>query len=134
MGCSQRTGMDTSTSSQGTTPRNNRAALLEIIDLARARGRALADSFDADARTAVGTVEVWAPKDHFVHLAVWAAFQAQRLEAVASGTPPTQPADNDSVFREHQGDPWEAAWAGWMQALDDNATGVMRVSETELTA
>jgi tetratricopeptide (TPR) repeat protein len=126
--------MDTSTSSQATTPQPTHAALLEIIDLARARGRTLAESFDADARTAVGTVEVWAPKDHFVHLAIWAAYQAQRLAAVGSGTPPAPPADNAPVFREHQGDPWETSWAAWMQALDENAAGVMRVSEAELTA
>src|SRR5262245_24369770 len=115
MCCLQRTSMDTSTTSQAFTPQTKRAALLEIIELARARGSTLADSFNADMRTAVGTVEVWAPKDHFVHLAVWAAYQARRLEAIGSGTPPTQPADNDTVFLEHQGDPWETTWARWIQ-------------------
>ena len=126
--------MDTSPSSQDTTSPTKRAALVEIIDLGRARGRTLADSLDADARTAVGTVEVWAPKDHFVHLAVWAGYQARRLEALASGMPPTQPADNDTVCREHQSDLWEITWTAWIQALDDNAAGVMRASEEELTA
>ncbi len=126
--------MNTSPSSQATTPPTTHAALLEIIDLGRARGRTLAESLDADARTAVGTVEVWAPKDHFVHLAVWAGYQARRLEALASGTPPSQPADNDTVFREHQSDLWEITWAAWIQALDDNAAGVMPASEEALTA
>ena len=99
----------------------------------RVSGR-LPMSLDADARTAVGTVEVWAPKDHFVHLAVWAAYQARRLEALATGKPPTQPADNDTVFLEHRDDPWETIWADLMQALDDNAAAVMRASDEELTA
>lgn len=126
--------MNTSPSSQATSPQPTRAALLEIIDLGRVRGRAFAESLDAAARTAVGTVEVWAPKDHFVHLGVWASYQARRLAALASGMPPTQPADNDTVFREHQGDSWEATWAAWTQALDENAAGVTQASEEQLTA
>jgi tetratricopeptide (TPR) repeat protein len=125
--------MDTSTPSKATTPPTKHTALLEIIDLARERERTLADVLDADARKAVGTVDLWAAKDHFVHLAVWAAYQARRLEAIATGTPPTQPADNDTVFQEHRDDPWETIWAGLMRALDDNAAGVMRASDEELT-
>lgn len=126
--------MDTFTSSQATTPQAKQAALLEVIDLARERGWALANAFDANMRTAVGTVEVWAPKDHFVHLGVWAAYQARRLEAITSGTLPPQPADNDTIFRGHRDDSWETIWAGWIQALDENAAAVMRVSDAELTA
>ena len=103
--------MDTSTPPDATTLPTKHSALLEVIDLARARERTLVDSLDADARTAVGTVERWAPKDHFVHLGVWAAYQARRLEAVATGSPATQPADNDTVFLEHRDDPWETTWA-----------------------
>lgn len=127
--------MDTSTAPETTTPQTTRDALLEIIHLARERERALADGFDADARTTVGTLEVWAPKDHFVHLAVWAAFQARRIEAGAPGNPPpTKPADNDTVFLAHRDAPWETIWADLMQALDENAAAVMRASDEDLTA
>jgi tetratricopeptide (TPR) repeat protein len=108
--------------------------LLEIIDLARDRERRLVDSLDADARTAVGTVERWAPKDHFAHIATWAAYQARRLEARRTGDTPTQPADNDAVFLERRDEPWETIWADLMRALDDNAAGVAQVSDEELTA
>jgi tetratricopeptide (TPR) repeat protein len=126
--------LDTSTPPEATTLPTKHSALLEVIDLARERERALVDSLDADARTAVGTVERWAPKDHFVHLATWAAYQARRLEAVATGSPATQPADNDTVFLEHRDDSWETTWADLMRALDDNATALMRVSNETLTA
>jgi tetratricopeptide (TPR) repeat protein len=125
--------LDISTPEATTLPTRH-SALLEIIDLAREREQALVNSLDADARTAIGTVERWAPKDHFVHLAVWAAYQARRLEAVATGNPPTPPADNDAVFLERRDDPWETIWADLMRALDDNATAVMRVSDEKLTA
>ena len=87
--------LDNSTPSDATTSQTKRSALLEIIGLARERERTLASFLDADARTAVGTVERWAPKDHFVHIAVWAAYLARRIEAVATGNTPVQPADND---------------------------------------
>ncbi len=125
--------MDTSTPSN-TTPQLKRSALLEIIDLARKCDQALANSLDADARAATGAVERWAPKDHFAHLATWAAYQARRLEALGTGNTPTQPADNDTVFLERRDDPWETIWANFMQALDDNSTALMRVSDDELTA
>jgi len=126
--------MDTSHSSQATGTQPLHSSLLEIIELGRARGRALADSLDADARTAVGTVEVWAPKDHFAHLAVWAAYQARRLEAAVTGNTPTQPADNDTVFLERRDEPWETIWADLMRALDDNAAALTQVSDEKLTA
>jgi tetratricopeptide (TPR) repeat protein len=126
--------LDTSTSRDATTLPTKHSALLEVIDLAREREQTLVDSLDAGARRAVGTVERWAPKDHFVHLAVWAAYQARRLEAVATGNPPTPPADNDAVFLEHRDDPWETIWADLMRALVDNATAVMRVSDEKLVA
>jgi tetratricopeptide (TPR) repeat protein len=126
--------LDTSTPPDGTTLPTIHSALLEIIDLGRERERALVDSLDADARTDIGTVERWAPKDHFVHLAVWASYQARRLEATATGNAPTPPADNDTVFLERRDDPWEATWAALMRALDDNAAALMRVSDEELTA
>jgi tetratricopeptide (TPR) repeat protein len=69
-----------------------------------------------------------------VHLAVWSAYQARRLEAVATGNPPTQPADNDTVFLERRDDPWETTWVNFTRALDDNAAALMRVSDEELTA
>ena len=126
--------LDTSTPPDATTLPTKHSALLEVIDLAREREQRLVDTLDADGRTAVGTVEHWAPKDHFVHLGVWAAYQARRLEAVATGSPATQPADNDAVFLEHRDDPWETTWANAMRALDDNATALMQVSDEELTA
>jgi tetratricopeptide (TPR) repeat protein len=125
--------VDTSTSSDATTSPSTRSALLEIIDLGRERERALADSLNADARTAIGTVERWAPKDVFVHLAVWASYQARRLEAIATGNAPTPPADNDTVFLERRDDPWEATWAALMRAYDDAAAAVTRASDEELT-
>jgi hypothetical protein len=89
----ERPALDTSIPPEATTLPTKHSALLEIIDLARERERALVDSLDADARTAVGTVEHWAPKDHFAHLATWVAYQARRLEAAATGirrlSPPT---------------------------------------------
>lgn len=115
------------------TPPTKSAALLTIIDRARALEETLADFFDADARATIGTVEVWAPKDHFVHLAVWQAYQARRLEAVTTGNPPTQPADNDTVFLEHRDEPWDVVWANAMQALDDDAAAIARTSEEDLT-
>jgi len=126
--------LDTSTPPETTTLSTKHSALLEVIDLARERERALVDSLDADSRTAVGTEERWAPKDHFAHLATWAAFQARRLEAVVTGNPPVQPADNDTVFLERRDDPWESIWADLMRALDDNAAALMRVSDEKLTA
>lgn len=126
--------MDTSTTSEIPTPQPTRDALLELIHLAREREQTLADCFDADARTTVGTVEVWAPKDHFVHLAVWAVYQARRLEASVTGDQPTQPADNTAVFLEHRDAPWETIWADLMQALDENAAAVRRISDEVLTS
>lgn len=115
------------------TPPAKSAALLTIIERARALEQTLADFFDADARAAIGTVDVWAPKDHFVHLAVWQAYQARRLEAITTGNPPTQPADNDTVFLEHRDEPWDVVWANAMQALDDDAAAIARTSEEDLT-
>ena len=127
--------MDTSTTPETPTPPTPSDALLELIDLAREREQTLVAGFDAAARTTVGTVEVWAPKDHFVHLAVWAAYQARRLEASATGNPPpTRPADNETVFLEHRDAPWETIWADMMQALDETAAAVKRVSDEDLTA
>lgn len=115
------------------TPPTKRAALLTIIDQARALEQTLADFFDEEARGATGTVEVWAPKDHFVHLAVWQAYQARRLEAITTGNPPTQPADNDTVFLEHRDEPWDTVWADAMRALDDNAAAIAQAAEEDLT-
>ena len=115
------------------TPQTKRAALLTIIDRARALEQTLADFFDETARAATGTVEVWAPKDHFAHLAVWQAYQARRLEAITTGNPPAQPADNDAVFLEHRDEPWDAVWADAMRALDDNAAVIANTSEEDLT-
>jgi tetratricopeptide (TPR) repeat protein len=125
--------LDTSTPEATTLPTKH-SALLEIIDLVRERERTLANSLYAGARAAVGTVEHWAPKDHFAHLATWAAYQARRLEAKRTGNTPTQPADNDTVFLERRDEPWETIWADLMRALDDNAAALMRVSDEELTA
>jgi tetratricopeptide (TPR) repeat protein len=125
--------LDISTPSDAAPSQTKRSALLEMIDLGRERERALADLLNADARTAAGTVERWAPKDHFVHLAVWAAYQARRLEAAATGNAPTQPADNDTVFLEHRDDPWETTWAALMRACDDAAAAVTRASDEQLT-
>jgi tetratricopeptide (TPR) repeat protein len=126
--------LGTSTPPEVATLPTKHSALLEIIDLARAREQALVNSLDADARAAVGTVERWAPKDHFAHIATWAAYQARRLEASATEHTPTKPADNDTVFLERRDDPWETIWADLMRALDDNAAAVMRVSDEKLTA
>lgn len=115
------------------TPPTKRAALLTIIDQARALEQTLADFFDEEARGATGTVEVWAPKDHFVHLAVWQAYQARRLEAITTGNPPTQPADNDTVFLEYRDEPWDTVWADAMRALDDNAAAIAQAAEEDLT-
>jgi tetratricopeptide (TPR) repeat protein len=126
--------LDTSTPPEATTLPTKHSALLEIIGLARKREQTLVDTLDADTRTAVGTVEHWAPKDHFAHLATWAAYQARRLEAKRTGNTPTQPAGNDTVFLERRDVPWETIWANLMRALDDNAAALMRVSDEELTA
>jgi len=126
--------LDTSIPPEGANLPTKHSALLEIIDLACERERALVDSLDADARTAAGTVERWAPKDHFAHLATWAAYQARRLEAKRIGNTPPQPADNDTVFLERRDEPCETIWADLMRALDDNAAALMRVSDEELTA
>jgi tetratricopeptide (TPR) repeat protein len=122
-----------STPSEATTSQTKRSALLEIIDLARERERTLAEVLDTAARTAVGTVKQWAPKDHFVHIAIWAAYLARRLEAVATGNTPVQPADNDTVFLEHRDDPWETTWAHLVRAWDDTAAALRRTSDEELT-
>jgi tetratricopeptide (TPR) repeat protein len=125
--------LDTSTPTEATTLPSKHSALLEIIDLAREREQTLVDTLDADARTAVGTVERWAPKDHFAHLATWAAYQARRLEAAETGDTPTQPADNERVFLERRDEPWQTIWADLMRALDANAAALMRVSDEQLT-
>lgn len=122
--------MDTT---QTNTPPTRRDALLTVVDRARALEQTLADFFDDNARAAIGTVAVWAPKDHFVHLAVWQAYQAQRLEAIATGSPPNQPAENDVVFQEHRDEPWDVVWANAMRALDDDAAAIARVSDEDLT-
>ena len=122
--------MDTT---QTNTPQTKRDALLTIVDRARALERTLADFFDDNARAAIGTVEVWAPKDHFVHLAVWQTYQARRLEAIVTGDPPAQPADNDVIFLEHRDEPWDVVWANAMRALDDDAAAIARVSDEDLT-
>ena len=122
--------MDTT---QTNTPPTRRDALLTVVDRARALEQTLADFFDDNARAAIGTVAVWAPKDHFVHLAVWQAYQAQRLEAIATGSPPDQPAENDVVFQEHRDEPWDVVWANAMRALDDDAAAIARVSDEDLT-
>ena len=120
--------MDTT---QTNTPPTRRDALLTVVDRARALERTLAGFFDEAARATTGTVEVWAPKDHFVHLAVWQAYQARRLEAIATGNPPDQPAENDVVFLEHRDEPWDVVWANAMRALDDDAAAIARVSSDE---
>ena len=125
--------MDTPTSSDTNTPQSRHAALLEIVDLARDLERTLADFFDENARAATGTVETWAPKDHFVHLAVWQAYQARRLDATITGNPPAQPADNDTVFLEHRDESWEKVWADAMRALDDDAAAIARTSDEDLS-
>lgn len=122
--------MDTT---QTNTPPTRRDALLTVVDRARALEQTLASFFDEAARAAIGTVAVWAPKDHFVHLAVWQAYQAQRLEAIATGSPPDQPAENDVVFQEHRDEPWDVVWANAMRALDDDAAAIARVSDEDLT-
>jgi tetratricopeptide (TPR) repeat protein len=114
-------------------PQTKQAALLTLIDRTRELERTLADFFDANARAATGTVAVWAPKDHFVHIAVWQAYQARRLEAIGADTPPAQPGSNDEVFLEHRDEPWDTAWANAMRALDDNAAAIARTSEDDLT-
>jgi tetratricopeptide (TPR) repeat protein len=68
-----------------------------------------------------------------VHLAVWQAYQARRLEAIVTGNPPDQPADNDVVFLEHRDEPWDVVWANAMRALDDDAAAIARVSDEDLT-
>lgn len=122
--------MDTTETS---TPPPKGVALLTIVERARALEQTLADLFDANARAAIGTVEVWAPKDHFVHLAVWQAYQARRLEAIFTGNTPAPPADNDTVFLEHRDEPWDVVWANAMRALDDDAAAIARTSEEDLT-
>jgi tetratricopeptide (TPR) repeat protein len=124
--------MDTSRAPEATTPQTTRDALLQLVDLARRDELTLVDGFDADARAAVGTVERWAPKDHFAHLGVWGAYQARRVEALRTGETPTRPADNDAVFLEHRDEPWEAIWANLMRALDDSAAALRRASDEEL--
>lgn len=121
------------TDTTSSTSHTKRAALLTILDRTRALEETLAGFFDADARAAVGTAEVWAPKDHFVHVAVWQEYQARRLEAATTGIPPVQPAGNDEVFLEHRNDRWEDIWADAMRALDDNAAAIARASDEDLT-
>lgn len=123
--------MNTMNTTETNTPPTKRDALLMIVERARVLERTLADFFDEQARAATGTVEVWAPKDHFVHLAVWQAYQARRLEAIATGNPPDEPADNDTVFQEHRDEPWDVAWANAMRALDDDAAAIARISDDE---
>lgn len=125
--------MTTTNTTDASTPPTKRDALLTIVERARVLEQTLADFFDTSARAAIGTVEVWAPKDHFVHLAVWQAYQARRLEAIATGNPPDQPADNDMVFQEHRDETWDVVWANAMQALDDDAAAIARVSDVDLT-
>lgn len=124
--------MDTPLAAASNTLPTRRDALLEIIDRTRDLERMLADFYDADARTAIGTVEVWAPKDHFAHLAVWQAYQARRIEALTTGHLPPQPAENDTVFWEHRDEPWETIWANAMRALDEDAAAVARLSDDAL--
>ena len=120
-------------STEADTPQTKRAALLTIINRTRALEETLAGFFDETARAATGTVAVWAPKDHFVHLTVWQVYQARRLEAITTGNPPAQPADNDTVFLEHRDEPWDTVWANAMRALDDTAAAIAQTSEEDLS-
>ena len=124
---------DTDTTTGTPSPQTRGAALQEIVARARALEQTLAGFFDEQARAATGTVENWAPKDHFVHLAVWQAWQARRLEAIATGNPPEPPADNEIVFAEYRDQPWETTWALAMRALDDDAAAVAQTSDEDLT-
>ena len=124
---------DTSDANDTNGSPTKQAALLEIIDRARELEQTLAGFFDDTARVATGTEEVWAPKDHFVHLAVWQEYQARRLEAISTGNPPEQPGSNEEVFLQHRDEPWAAIWGRAMQALDDNAAVIKRTSEDDLT-
>ena len=116
-----------------TTPPTKRDALLEIVAQARALEQTLADFFDDRARAATGSVETWAAKDHFAHIAVWQDWQARRMAAIATGSPPAQPADNDVVFAEYRDEPWDTIWAQAMRALDESAAVVAQTSEEDLT-
>ncbi len=127
--------MDTNNTTNTNTPNSQtkQAALLGIIDHARTLEQTLASFFDDSARAAVGTVEVWAPKDHFAHLAVWQIFRVRRLEAISTGNPPEEPESNDEAFQKYQGNTWNDSWAMAMRALDENATVIARTSEDDLT-
>jgi tetratricopeptide (TPR) repeat protein len=124
---------DTNTPSATNGSPTKQAALLEIIDRARALEQTLAGFFDDAARAATGTEEMWAPKDHFVHLAVWQGYQARRLEAISTGNPPEQPGSNEEVFLQHRDESWGTIWADAMRALDDNAAVIRRTSDDDLT-
>ena len=127
--------MDTTETTDTNAPnaQAKQAALLKIIDHARALEQTLASFFDDSARAAVGTVEVWAPKDHFAHLAVWQTFRARRLEAISTGNPPEEPESNDEAFQKYRDNTWSDSWAMAMRALDKNATVIARTPEDDLT-
>lgn len=124
---------NTNNANSANTPLTKRDALLEVVARARALEQTLAGFFDEQARAATGTVETWAAKDHFVHIAVWQEWQAGRLAAIATGNPPARPADNDVVFAEYRDQPWDAIWTQAMRALDDDAAVVAQTSEEDLT-
>ena len=124
---------DTNDTNGGATPPTKHAALLEVVARARALEQTLAGFFDEQARSATGTVENWAAKDHFAHIATWQEWQARRLAAIASGNPPDRPAENDVVFAQYRDEPWDTIWAWAMRALDEDAAMVAQTSEEDLT-
>jgi tetratricopeptide (TPR) repeat protein len=125
--------METAETTDTNTLPGKRDALLELIDRTRELEETLAGFFDEDARAAIGTVETWAPKDHFAHIAVWQDYQAKRIAAIKTGNPPTQPGSNDEVFLEHRDEPWDTVWANAMRALDESAAAIGNASEDDLT-
>ena len=90
--------------------------LLALVAAGQAQQQAFIAQLGAAERTALGTPDTWAAKDHIAHSTAWLAEAARVIAAAARGATPAPSPDetefNPQVFAAQQHQSWEAILAG----------------------
>lgn len=114
-----------------------KSRLLDLLARCRATEQTFIAQVSEAERTAFGTPDHWALKDHLAHLTFWRRHAAEHLTAAAHGEAPDiiedfQPV-NERTFARERLTLWDDVLADAQQAHAELAEAVRHASEEDLT-
>lgn len=114
-----------------------KAELIDLLKHARADELEFIASLNDADRSAIGTIDQWAPKDLIAHFTFWRTIMLKRLIAAQAGETPPNPSAylewNDRAFEENRHRPWSEILDDSQHAFVDLIAKVQEMTDDQLT-